>query len=142
MALLRSYLIRSCYDWIVAHQLTPYLLVDATLDDVDVPEEYIDKGKIILNLAPAAVNDLEIEESCIHFSAGFGGVLRRIYVPINAALALYARENNMGVYSRDDGPGMWVNEGDGRDIAPVPEPDTKKADSAKKVDRSFLRVVK
>jgi stringent starvation protein B len=53
MALLRSYLIRSAYDWVVAHQLTPYLLVDATLDDVDVPEEYVDKGKIILNLAPA-----------------------------------------------------------------------------------------
>jgi stringent starvation protein B len=53
MAFLRSYLIRSAYDWVVAHQLTPYLLVDATLDDVDVPEEYVDKGKIILNLAPA-----------------------------------------------------------------------------------------
>ena len=50
----KPYLIRAIYDWIVDNELTPYLVVDAMADYVQVPQEYIEDGKIILNISPGS----------------------------------------------------------------------------------------
>ncbi|HDK02697.1 MAG TPA: ClpXP protease specificity-enhancing factor, partial [Gammaproteobacteria bacterium] len=56
----RPYLIRAIYEWTLDSGLTPYLLVDATAPGACVPEQYVDKGKIILNIAPQAVQGLKL----------------------------------------------------------------------------------
>jgi len=104
--------------------MTPYLLVNAEYDSVRIPVEYINNGKIILNVAPEAVQNLDMLGDELSFNARFGGKPMRVSVPMQAALAIYARENGRGmVFSEDDTP---------------PEPMPGKAkDSAPK-----LRVVK
>jgi stringent starvation protein B len=93
----RPYLLRALYEWIVDNQLTPYLLVNTEMVGVDVPRQYIEDGKIILNIAPSAVHDLYIDNQIVEFDASFSGAPATVQVPIGAVLAIYARENGRGM---------------------------------------------
>lgn len=100
----RPYLIRALYEWIVDNGLTPYLLIDATQEGLNAPLEYADKGKLVLNVAPRAVRALSIGNSAIDFNARFGGSARDVHLPVQAVLAVYARENGQGMlFSEPDG---------------------------------------
>ena len=91
----KPYLIRALNEWILDNQMTPFLLVDAN-EGVEVPEQHIKDGKIILNVAPSAVQEITFEDEWIYFSARFSGQPFMINVPINAVLAIYAKENGQG----------------------------------------------
>ncbi|MFL1612940.1 ClpXP protease specificity-enhancing factor [Acinetobacter baumannii] len=94
----RPYLARAIYEWICDNQLTPYLLVDATQPHTHVPQQFVKDGQIVLNIVPHAVHQLLISNDAITFSARFGGVSKDIYVPIQAVLGIYARENGQGLF--------------------------------------------
>ena len=94
----RPYLTRAMYEWICDNHLTPYLLVDATRPHTDVPTQFVQDGQIVLNIVPHAVHRLNIGNEAITFSARFGGVSTDIYVPMNAVLGVYARENGQGMF--------------------------------------------
>jgi stringent starvation protein B len=94
----RPYLLRAMYEWIVDNGCTPHLLVDATLAGVVVPRQYVDKGVIVLNVAPSAVRDLELGNEQVSFSARFAGTPQEIRVPVPAVQAIYARENGQGIF--------------------------------------------
>lgn len=100
----RPYLIRALYEWIVDNELTPYLVIDAEVKGVNVPRQYVEAGRIILNVAPQATFDLQLRNDAIEFSARFSGVSMDIIIPVSAVLAIYARENGRGmVFNEDDG---------------------------------------
>ncbi|MEJ2763934.1 ClpXP protease specificity-enhancing factor [Photobacterium sp. MCCC 1A19761] len=92
----RPYLVRAFYDWLVDNDLTPHLVVDATLPGVKVPMEFVSDGQIVLNIAPRAVGNLELGNEAISFSARFSGRPHSVIVPLYAVMALYARENGAG----------------------------------------------
>ena len=94
----RPYLARAIYEWICDNNLTPYLLVDATQPNTRVPEQFIQDGQIVLNIVPHAVHQLTMSNDAITFSARFGGVSRDIYIPLNAVMGIYARENGQGLF--------------------------------------------
>lgn len=98
----RPYLARAIYEWICDNQLTPYLLVDATQPYTDVPTQFVQDGQIVLNIVPHAVHRLNMSNDAITFSARFGGASKDIYVPFNAVLGLYARENGQGLFFDPD----------------------------------------
>ena len=93
----RPYLLRAYYDWLVDNSFTPYLVVDATYLGVNVPVEYVKDGQIVLNLSANATGNLQLTNDFIQFNARFKGVSRERYIPMGAALAIYARENGDGV---------------------------------------------
>jgi len=92
----RPYLLRAFYEWIVDNELTPQILVDADMENVDVPLEFVEEGKIILNISMNATQGLEITNEAVSFTARFSGKPTSIYLPIEAVLAIYARENGQG----------------------------------------------
>jgi len=100
----RPYLIRAIYEWIVDNGLTPYLMVDAKKHGVQVPGEHVRDGKIILNVAPAAVKDLELGNDWVVFGGRFGGAPREVSCPVSAVLAIYARENGHGMVFTEEAP--------------------------------------
>ena len=110
----QPYLLRAIYEWIIDNDLTPYLLVDASNDDVHVPRQYVDNGKIVLNIAPRAVNHLELSNESVNFNARFSGKSMDVVFPIDAVLAIYAKKN---------GQGMIFNEKEGDDEPNPPKPD-------------------
>lgn len=104
----RPYLIRAIYEWILDNQLAPHLLVNTLGPGVNVPAQYVQNGKVILNISPSAVHNLELGNDVITFSARFGGVATFVSVPITAVLAIYAKENGQGMvfneYESSSGP--------------------------------------
>ncbi|UTA48838.1 ClpXP protease specificity-enhancing factor [Simiduia sp. 21SJ11W-1] len=94
----RPYMIRALYDWIVDNNCTPYILVDAQSNGVEVPQQHVNKdGQIVLNISPNAVMGLSLDNQSISFNARFGGIPTDIYVPSRAVLGIYARENGQGM---------------------------------------------
>lgn len=94
---IRPYLYHAYYQWIIDSDNTPYLLVDTAYPDVDVPQEFVREGKIILNIAPRSIGNYQVNDEVICFSARFQGMLREIYIPFGAVEALYAQETGDGV---------------------------------------------
>ena len=125
----RPYLLRALYEWINDNGLTPHVLIDAESDGVDVPDHAIQKGKVVLNIAAGATENLQLENETIFFKARFSGKPYNITVPMAAVIAIYARENGQGMMfaQEDDPPPPPV---DGSDDPPSPPP------------RSHLKVVK
>lgn len=93
----RPYLVRALYEWIVDNECTPHLLVDAEYPDVRVPEGFSSDGQIVLNASPSAVRNLHMDNEAVSFEGRFGGVAHTLYIPCNAILAIYARENGQGM---------------------------------------------
>ncbi len=93
----RPYLIRAFYDWIVDNQCTPYMVVDAYFPGVEVPQEHVNDGQIVLNVAPRAVVTFVMNNEEVAFSTRFGGVPTSIRLPIQAITGIYARENGQGM---------------------------------------------
>ncbi|MBD7946430.1 MULTISPECIES: ClpXP protease specificity-enhancing factor [Psychrobacter] len=94
----RPYMVRALYQWIEDNALTPYLMVDATADNVQVPKEHVQDGRIVLNIASRATGNMSMENDYIHFSARFGGVSQEIWVPLTAVMGIYAKENSQGMF--------------------------------------------
>lgn len=115
----RPYLLRAFQEWITDNGCTPYLLVNAEAEGIQVPTAHIRDGRIVLNIAPAAVRSLSIEAEGVSFNARFGGIAQQIYVPMQAVLAIYAQENGRGmVFPQDEEDAAPPPEGGGDNGAP------------------------
>jgi stringent starvation protein B len=77
--------------------MTPHLLVDAEGSGVVVPKQFVQDGRIVLNISPGAVQDLEIGNQEILLSARFGGMAMDVRVPPRTVLGIYAKENGRGM---------------------------------------------
>jgi stringent starvation protein B len=128
----RPYLLRALNEWITDNGMTPHLLVDANAPGVQVPQQAVHEGRVVLNIAPRAVAQLLIDNDAVSFTARFGGVSHPVMVPVNAVLAIYARETGQGMALPEDAQARPGGE-------PEPPPSTPD-DGAPR--RSHLRVVK
>lgn len=129
----RPYLLRALNEWINDNGMTPYLLVDAVRDGVQVPASVVKDGRVVLNIAPRAVAHLAMDNREVRFMARFGGVSQSVVVPVTAVMAIYAQETGQGMMLPEDGA---LLPDEPTDPAPGPEAggDTPK--------RSHLRVIK
>lgn len=92
----QPYLLRAFYEWIVDNDLTPYIVVDATNELVEVPQEFVKDGQIVLNVSPSACVNFSLDLDGLSFQARFSGQPRRLSMPCEAIIAIYARENGAG----------------------------------------------
>ena len=93
----RPYLVRALYDWIVDSHMTPYILVDAGNENAIVPQQYVEDGKIVLNLSPQATEGLTLDTDVVMFNARFAGQAMDVSFPMEAVMAIYAKENGQGM---------------------------------------------
>ncbi len=114
----RPYIIRALYEWIVDNDCTPYILVDASGDQVEVPQQYVKDGQIVLNVSPVAVVGLNIDNAAVQFNGRFGGQPMDIYAPVGSVLGIYARENGQGMLFEPEEPPPAGPEDDGPDSSP------------------------
>jgi stringent starvation protein B len=98
----KPYLIRAIYEWLQDNHLTPYLLVNTTIEGVQVPTEFIQDNKIVLNIAGDAVHNYHSDNEWISFSARFSGKSMELFIPISAVQAIYGKENNEGMFFPED----------------------------------------
>lgn len=126
----RPYLLRALFEWINDNRLTPYIIVNADVPDVQVPREYINDGKIVFNIHPEAVFALQVSNSTLSFDASFRGISRHISAPIHAVEAIYAQENGQGMFFGDEPGGE------------LPPDDSKFSQKKTPAKRPHLKVVK
>lgn len=135
----RPYLIRALYEWIVDNGNTPYMLVDTSLDIVEVPRAFVENGRIILNISPEATHSLVLGNEAVTFNARFSGTAMDVHVPVSSVLAIYARENGQGMMfgDQDDTP---PDPGSG---TPLKKTEAEKEPSASaEAKRPNLKIVK
>jgi stringent starvation protein B len=126
----QPYLVKAFFDWINDNNLTPYMVIDATVPGTEVPQQFVKDGQIVLNLSPAACVNFHMDLEWISFQARFGGKPMTVRFPLKAVSAIYAKENGAGT--------VFTNETIGDEPEP-PEPPPMPTSKSKKAS---LRVVK
>lgn len=94
----KPYLIRGLHEWILDSNLTPYLLVDCSGSEVNVPNDLIKDNEIVFNIEKNAVQNLRLNNEFITFSARFDKVSHETYIPMDNIKAIFAQENNQGMW--------------------------------------------
>lgn len=136
----KPYLIRAFYEWIVDSTCTPFLVINANYPRCNVPSEHIENGEITLNISPTAIRDLKISNELVEFRASFSGVVHIISAPVKAVLAIYAQENQQGMFFDYEDEGEEdEGEGDLAGLAAAKLAD--KAGSSKEKSRAHLKLV-
>ncbi len=102
------------------NQLTPHLLVEAEADHVIVPRQFVEDGRIVLNIGPTAVRGLELGNDYISFNARFAGSSMDVLVPPAAVLGIYARENGQGMLFPEEEAYVGSDAPSGDDPEPTP----------------------
>jgi len=101
----RPYLLRAMHEWVLDNGMTPHIVVDAKHERLVAPPGHEVDGKLILNISPSATRGLSLGNDFVAFEARFGGVSRRVEVPVDAILGIYSRENGHGmVFADEDTP--------------------------------------
>jgi stringent starvation protein B len=103
------------HEWMGDNGHTPHIVVDATVDGVNVPQEHVKDGKIILNISETAAHNLKLVNNAVSFRARFSGVPFDVWVPMRSVMGIYARETGQGmIFSHDSGnaPDRAVETGD------------------------------
>jgi len=137
----RPYLIRAFYDWIVDNQCTPYMVVDAYHPGVEVPQEHVNDGQIVLNVAPRAVATFVMNNEEVAFSTRFGGVPSQIRLPIQSITGIYARENGQGMVFQPEKDSDPDPQGPGPNKSGTPK-EERAGGAGQKAGKPSLRVVK
>lgn len=124
------------HEWMVDNGFTPHLVVDARRDGVQVPEQHVQDGKIVLNVSHSATQGLALGNEFVTFETRFGGVPTQLEIPIAAVLGIYARETGQGmIFGEDDPPA-------GAPGVPTPSPPTAPPSPPSGARKPKLKVVK
>lgn len=99
----RPYLLRALYDWLLDSDETPYVLVDATIEGVVVPGEFVQNGQIVLNIGPNAVRDLNLGDEYVMFASRFNGQAMEVVLPMASVRAVYGKDSGQGMVFPDEG---------------------------------------
>jgi stringent starvation protein B len=129
----RPYLLRAMHEWISDSNQTPHIVVDASMEGVEVPRQYVQGGKIILNVSSNATSMLSLGNDVVRFRARFGAATYDVSVPIGAVLGIYARET---------GQGMIFSEADSPPQPPTPPSEPAPTGGESKRTKPTLKVIK
>ena len=130
----RPYLLRAMHEWISDSNCTPHLVVDAGVTGVEVPRQFVQDGKIVLNVSWTATAQLQIGNDELTFNGRCGGTSMHVRVPVEAVLAVYARETGQGM--------IFTDEPEAPPPGGPPEPGPQEPAPKPAAGRAKLKVVK
>lgn len=129
-------MLRAMHEWISDNAQTPHIVVDAAMQGVEVPRQYVQDGKIILNVSTHATSGLALGNDFVRFRARFGAATYDVSVPVAAVLGIYARETGQGmIFSEADAPPPPPD-------SPPPSTDGSPTNTDSKRGKPTLKVVK
>ncbi len=138
----KPYLLRALYEWIIDNDATPYLLVDATKSDVQIPMQHVKDGQIVLNAAPSAIQNWFADNTAISFNARFSGKAQNIYIPMNSLLAIYAQENGMGMAFPEESEESSEKQKESDLVAEDDQANVRSIGDGGKKKKSHLKIIK
>ena len=108
----RPSLINALIDWITDNDCTPFVIVATDVDGVEVPADYVEANRIVLNISPRAVRNFGIADGAMAFDSRFGGRPFRVVAPLTAVVAVYAKETGQGMAFEVGATSLRPTEGD------------------------------
>lgn len=99
----KPYLIRAVRDWALDNNLTPHIIIDMQCEGMLVPKGRVQDDRLTLNISEQAVRDLQMGDEWLMFSSRFGGQDFAVEIPVEAIVAIFARENGEGVTFAKEG---------------------------------------
>ena len=109
----RTYLLESLRAWLNDQAKTPYLIVDASYDGVNVPAGFAGAdGRLCLDISTNMVRNFEIAPTQLSFEAQFKGKVHKLTLPLNAILSITCKE--LPEWS------VWFSVFDGNDQVALP----------------------
>lgn len=135
----KPYFFRAIYQWAADNGFTPQIVVDAAVPGVTVPRQYVKDGQIVLNISPGAVSNFTMDNESLSCAARFSGRSLKVDIPLDAVLAIYARETGHGIYFKPDS-GAGAGAGDESAAASTPQPEARPAKP--QPQRPHLQLVK
>lgn len=93
----KPYLIRAIHEWLTDNDDTPYVLVDGSIPELAVIHDFVEEGKITLNVGYSATQSLQMTNTTFSFSARFNGKSVPVSFPILAVLGIYGRDSGQGM---------------------------------------------
>jgi len=135
----QPYLLRALNEWIGDNGCTPQILVDSAHPDLEIPDSVRSQEKVVFNISPSAVRDLQIDNEYLSFVARFAGVSHGVLVPLEAVQAIYARENGQGMMFPEAASGESE---DGKSEAGSDNGAESKTSEADKRGKPNLKVIK
>lgn len=119
------------HDWMRDNGHTPHIVIDPSVDGVNVPLGHVRDGKIILNISESAAHNLKLNYDAVSFRARFDGVPFEVWAPMTSVLGIYARETGQGmIFSHDT------------DNTRIAEPSVEQKDIEDTQSRPHLTIVK
>lgn len=97
----RPYFVRAMHEWLTDNGFTPYLMIDTTHEQVIAPKGYDQDGRLVLAISYQATKDLFMDNHAISFASRFGGVSHNIWVPMQAVIGIYAKEDSSQAFFFD-----------------------------------------
>ncbi len=98
----KHYLIEAALKCIEDDGLTPHLLCDTQIDGVVLPQHLKNDPNLTLSLSRFAIRDFALSVDGIGFSATFAGMPFSIYLPMQAVIAVFAKESGQGLVMAGD----------------------------------------
>ena len=135
------FLVKGLLDWMVEEDFTPYLVVNASLEGVQVPKAFVQSdGTITLNLSGHAIRQFVIEADRLGFNSRFQGQPHSIWVPMGAILGLVSRETSDGLWFPENQPsvagqGQGAHRDDQSEISPGPCPPKDESEDVNKTGK-------
>lgn len=119
MTSLRPYLFQALIDWIADNDCTPHAVIDCAADGAEHLADYAEDGKLVLNLSARATRNLTLDDDRMSVDCRFGGRPVHVSVPVDAIIAVYARETGRGLAfgpetAADDGAASSGRESPGK----------------------------
>ena len=93
----KPYFIRAMFEWICDNGYTPHLLIDASLENMSIPRNFVENERITLNISSSATRNLTIDSDMISFDARFEGKTMNVQLPYEAVINIFARETGEGM---------------------------------------------
>lgn len=154
-ACINAYTVEMWVNMICEMGETPFATVDVaeTERPIDVPLDFVQNNKIVLNLAPGAVRSFNIdkENGYLTFGARFNKVHQDVSVPCEAIVKINSRDTGVGanlpselMFFRSEEPTIEVRtvEGEGDSRPSTKSESSECAGHSKPVKRNHLKVVK
>ncbi len=98
----KPFLLRAMVEWCEANGLTPLVAVDAEQEGVRVPMDFVEDGRITLNISFSAMKSRDIGNESLTGYARFSGRSELLDVPMSAVEALIVRETGEGMVFPND----------------------------------------
>jgi Stringent starvation protein B len=137
--------IDSFRNFILANNMTPYVVVELTPGVDEMLDQYAKDGTIVLNLSESACRAYQIsEEGYMIVEQRFQGKAHRAFIPVGWVRAMYARENpEYAIGFQGDAFGIQINNGVPRSAFEQPAVETaEEASNVTPLRKGGLTVVK